>query len=77
MKATAAILISCFALLLSTYAFAGCGSCGSDDDNGGCGSSDSSTAACNCADLGCSDRYNNDCLSRSECCEAFGNIGAR
>lgn len=30
---------------------------------------------CQCTDPAC--EKSNDCLTRSECCEAFGNIGAR
>ena len=31
-------------------------------------------SSCNCADPAC--MATNDCMSRSECCRAFGNIGS-
>jgi hypothetical protein len=74
MKAMLAITITSLSIILSAYAFAGCGDdsgcgqgyCGSEYDN-----------KCQCTDPTCNKGYGHDCLSKGECCEAFGNIGAR
>jgi hypothetical protein len=78
MKASLCIGIGCLSLLLSAMAFAGCNSCGSASSS----CSDGAAIAgyypsCDCTDPGCSPYAKNDCLSMGECCEAFGNIGAR
>lgn len=71
MKITVAILLSCFALSLSSISFAQCGSCEGDRWRDGYYNS---CPDCQCTDRGY--RYNY-CISKSEYCEAFGNIGAR
>ena len=79
MKSTVSVFVVCLSILLSSYAFSACGgggSCGSCGSGGEDSSSDSVTSDCNCADLSCPDRYLNNCMSRSRCCEAFGNIGS-
>lgn len=76
MKAKLVIIIGCLGLFFSSYSFGGCGG------SGGC----SSYNACSdqfdceyCSTCECTDPNagHNNCLSKSEACEAFGNIGAR
>lgn len=60
--------LSCMAmLLLAEPAFAFC------DDASPC-DADDNQSACQCTDRGCN---RNNCLQKSDCCEAFGNIGDR
>jgi hypothetical protein len=69
MKALLAVLCGCLTLFLSSAAF----SC---SDANGCMAADANPCnddGCECADPAC--RQNNPCLSRSQCCEVFGNIG--
>lgn len=75
MKAIIAILASSFILGMSSIALASDGGCGS----GGCGSDacDPYQSDCQCTDPICNKPWYSDCISRSYCCEAFGNIGAR
>lgn len=76
MKTRMLALLGCVAFSISCAAFA-------DDCLGGsCGSL--STASCNpyetncqCTDTACHRPWDSNCISRAECCEAFGNIGAR
>lgn len=80
MRVTIATLIGCLAILISGQALAGCGSCG---DGGGCGDGgcgvacDENQTRCQCTDPICNKPWYSDCISRSYCCEAFGNVGAR
>lgn len=68
-----------FIFILATYCFslsplshAGCGRNMNDDWH----HDEATTSECQCADLGCARSFNT-CLNPSDCCEAFGNIGAR
>lgn len=79
MKARLVIACGCAALLISGYSFGGCGGsggCGGGGGDGYCGESEY-VNTCQCTDPSCNKSYGHECLSRSECCEAFGNIGAR
>lgn len=77
MKTSFLIAICCVGMLFSTNIFAGCG------DDGGCGDGDGycggtyDNSTCQCTDPACNRTYDLDCLSKSECCEAFGNVGGR
>ena len=64
MKTKLLILISCLTIAGSGYA--ACDQCSS----GGC----DAQGACSCVDPACGAPYS--CMSGSECCAAFGNIGA-
>lgn len=79
MKASLCIAIGCVGLFLSYAVFADCG--GGGCGGGGCGSGYSSCNAgyptCDCTDPACDPFARNNCLTQGECCEAFGNIGAR
>jgi len=77
MKSAVAALLSCFAISFSATSFAwGNDACG----QGSCGGSDCDyyQTSCQCTDPACNKggEYT-DCTSRSRCCEATGNIGAR
>ena len=84
MKPTLAILISCFAMLFTISAQAGCPgyNCNMEPSyvSDGCGA-----GGCpgdgnpNCSSCQCTDFYatQNPCISTSEACEAFGNVGGR
>lgn len=71
MKAKLAIIIGCLSIAMSGYIHADCG-------NGNCdgGYCDESQTPCQCTDPGCNDPWDTNCLSRSACCQAFGNVGA-
>lgn len=83
MKTKLYTFITCLGIFIISISnsYAACGGCGAsfgffssfDIAPIGCGSR-SPELGCNCADPGV---YYNDCISRAEYCEAFGNIGAR
>lgn len=85
MKAMMMISIYFLIVLFSSHAFAVCSqysSCGRYqyydyyDEQTSCSTTSwCPSQNCQCTDPNCY-QYN-DCLSRSRCCEAFGNIGAR
>lgn len=89
MKVTFLIVIGCLSLFLSAYSFAGCsnGNCGVSGYARSCGSGGCQQSACGggsefdttceCTDPSCYRTYDRTCLSKSSCCEAFGNVGAR
>lgn len=68
MKTRMFALLSCLFLLACNTALAW------DEDMGGCNPYESN---CQCTDPVCSRPWDSNCISRAECCEAFGNIGAR
>lgn len=70
-----ALALGVCSLLMLGNAFAGCGEGGCGDGFGNCDASEFENV-CQCTDPVCnsSDR---GCLSKAECCEAFGNMGAR
>lgn len=75
MKAKSTMMIVCL-MLISSYSFANCGGLGGD-----CGSDNFCNVneydnTCQCTDPVCHS-VDKGCLSTGECCEAFGNIGAR
>lgn len=75
MKSKMLVILSCVSLFLSPAIFASCGGYGDYDQDGGCGENlfDNS---CQCTDPVCQN-VDKGCLSKGECCEAFGNVGAR
>lgn len=76
MKRMIMIILACSALIFSLDTLARCGasnSCG----QGYCDSESEYENKCQCTDPSCTSSYGHDCLSKKECCEAFGNIGAR
>lgn len=74
MKMSLGIIICLFGMLLSGAVSAGCGSSAEEEYD----SSSYYTSRCQCAaDPNCAKRVDTDCISESECCQAFGNIGAR
>lgn len=76
MKAKLFLALSLFFLsFYSPMIFADCGSCGSSGSCGGGNSSGYSCPdySCECTDYGY--RWN-DCMTKDEYCEAFGNVGA-
>lgn len=75
MKATLAIVTTCAGILLSTYVFADCGN-GGCQQSGNCGGASEYENVCQCTDPVCNS-VDRGCLSKAECCEAFGNVGAR
>lgn len=77
MKAKIGVILGCIMLIAGSYSFAcGGGGCGSSSCGGDEGSTDY-TGTCDCTDPGCGPKGYNDCISKNECCEAFGNVGAR
>ncbi|MFZ2315852.1 MAG: hypothetical protein WAW86_09390 [Gammaproteobacteria bacterium] len=76
MKAKIAVIIGCISILagasLSSYAD-GCGSRGCQPGP----RQENTCPSCQCADPACGPYSHNECISTQECCEAFGNIGAR
>ena len=74
MKIKLAIIMGCTSLFFHQMAFAADPGCYKQ-----CGQAPSGppyqcySQNCECTDPACS--VKNDCLSRSECCEAFGNVG--
>lgn len=75
MKATVLIVIGCLTIFFGGYSFAsGCG-----DSTGGCGGGGCNPfeTSCQCTDPTCNNPWDSDCISRSYCCEAFGNVGGR
>ena len=87
MKKIMLIIISTFILFTGGALFA-CGgsynSCGEVVEYesyscNSCGNTNNSCSYnndCECADPSCGWVWENNCISRSTCCEAFGNIGA-
>ena len=72
MKTKILIILSSLCLFATIQGFA---YCGGGSDGGGCGNTCSEyDSTCQCTDPNCG---KNPCLSRSDCCEAFGNVGAR
>jgi len=68
MKVLLLTVAGCLMFMTTSVSFADCGSaCGS-------GFCDPYDTPCECADPSCG---KNPCLSRSDCCFAFGNVGAR
>lgn len=76
MKAIFAILAGSIIFGMSGAVFADGGCSGGD---GSCGSDacDPYQSTCQCTDPICNKPWYSDCISRSYCCEAFGNMGAR
>lgn len=78
----ARFVAACIIFLISSYSFGACGgdtgltSCGGGGGSGSC-SQDPYVNTCQCTDPACTRSYGHECLSQSECCEAFGNVGAR
>ncbi|OGT47295.1 MAG: hypothetical protein A3E83_00750 [Gammaproteobacteria bacterium RIFCSPHIGHO2_12_FULL_41_20] len=71
MKAKLIIITGCCGMLLSSYVLAGCPSSYCQPKRADiC----AYQASCTCTDPACN--LQNDCLSRSRCCEAFGDIGS-
>lgn len=70
MKAKLAVVIGFLSILVSGFTYGDCGSC----FGGAC---DENESYCQCTDPGCNNPWDTDCLSRSACCEAFGNVGGR
>lgn len=74
MKAKLVIATGFLSLFMSSYAFSDCG------DPYGCGGGscdvDEYNNVCQCTDRVCNS-IDHGCLSPTECCEAFGNMGAR
>lgn len=77
MKAKLVIVTGCLSLFLSSYANAGCGGYTSCYGGGGPCNANEYENICQCTDPRCYQNWDNKCLSKSECCEAFGNVGAR
>lgn len=86
MKSIITLSLTCLTIFMSSAIFAGCG------DRGGCGNPMIVASSGGCSSNGCpsEDEFNcstcqctdpnagrNPCISTSEACEAFGNIGAR
>ncbi len=77
MKATLLTLVGFITIFLSTQTLAW-------PDEGSCQGGNCGPAACNpyetncqCTDPACNRPWDTNCISRGECCEAFGNMGAR
>ena len=74
MKSVFLSIIGCIALTLSGYALADC-------NGGGCGNParpcNPYQSDCQCSDPICNKPMYSNCISRTYCCEAFGNVGAR
>ncbi len=74
MKATILTIIGCVMVLACSVVW-------SDDgcSSGTCGPSfcNPYETNCQCTDPACNRPWDSDCISRAECCEAFGNMGAR
>ncbi|GEM_PF-2438519 len=79
MKIIILILIGCFSFTLSSIAFSsGCGGqygCAQSYYKDADGSGVCQGPTCDCSDPTCF--QSNSCLSRTRCCEAFGDIGSR
>lgn len=75
MKATILTFLGCVAILMSGYSLGWSSGC----DQGNCGSNfcNPYETECQCTDPACNRPWDSDCISRAECCEAFGNMGAR
>jgi hypothetical protein len=76
MKAKLLLVLSLFVISFSsTLVFASCGSCGPCGSSSSCGNNyySCSDCSCDCTDYGY--RWNN-CMTKEEYCEAFGNVGA-
>lgn len=73
MKTTLLIFIGCISLLIYGYSFACGGGC-SDSYQSSCQQNTCSQSlnTCECADVNAG---KNPCISRSDYCEAFGNVG--
>lgn len=70
MKTKALIVAGCLSMIIGyTVPTFACG-----NNNCGSGSCDPNETACQCTDPNCG---KNPCLSCSDCCAAFGNVGAR
>ena len=76
MKTTRFVLVALFIMLTNTIAYADCGGGGCSSGNDSCSScsSCSNPNPCGCADPTC--YSGNPCLSQSDCCSVFGNIGS-
>jgi len=72
MKTIIQILTGCAIIAMSTITFAY-----SDSSCGSSGCRLSYCSECECTDPSCGSKGYNNCLSKSKCCEAFGNVGAR
>jgi hypothetical protein len=73
MRSALLSVIGCLALALSGYALADC-SGGEGCQGGTC---NPYLSDCQCSDPICHKPMYSNCISRTYCCEAFGNIGAR
>jgi len=82
MKTTISVVIGCLSVLMWNPAIADCTFLNDYGTTNGCRSETSCgsdageyTSTCQCTDPGCNG--SNTCISRSACCEAFGNVGGR
>ncbi len=79
MKTTIAVVIGCVSVLIWTPTLAQCSYLYDYGTETGCpstcGYESDATSLCNCTDPGCDG--SNSCLTRGECCAAFGNVGGR
>lgn len=78
MKAKLVIVTGCLSLFMSSYALSDCGDpygCGQSGGSGSCDFNEYNNV-CQCTDRVCNS-VDHGCLSPNECCEAFGNMGAR
>lgn len=77
MKTTLAVVIGCLSVLIINPALAECSYLNDYGTATGCrstcGDDSEVTSLCQCTDPACN--TDNPCLSRSECCAAFGNVG--
>lgn len=72
MKTTMLVFIGCIGLFIYGYTFACGGSCGDYQSSCQQNSCSPSLNTCECADVNAG---KNPCMSTSEYCQAFGNVG--
>lgn len=77
MKAVLVIFIGCLAIAMGTITFANCHHHHRYVVKKVVKKCDPNEASCQCTDPTCDRPWDSNCISRGECCEAFGNVGGR